>query len=82
MYIVCNDCLNGLTLKASPGRPGVMDGVPFQNVQLNRVARPIAITSHYYCDGSHQSACFGNDGTSIKFKNVFISGITGYVKFI
>ncbi|GAA5816257.1 hypothetical protein MFLAVUS_009783 [Mucor flavus] len=74
---VCNDCLAGLTLKASPGRPGEMDGVSFQNIQLNRVAKPITITSHYYCDSSFQSACFKNDGTSIKFKNVFISGVTG-----
>ncbi|GAA5810961.1 hypothetical protein MFLAVUS_004389 [Mucor flavus] len=74
---VCNDCLNGITLKASPGRPGLMEGIRYQNIQLNRVARPIAITSHYFCDENHQSACYGNDGTSIKFKNVFLSGITG-----
>ncbi|KAG2208446.1 hypothetical protein INT47_010142 [Mucor saturninus] len=74
---VCTNCLNGLTVKASPGRPGIVDGVRFQNVQLNNVDNPITLTTHYFCDASHTSACYKNDGTAIKFKNINISGITG-----
>lgn len=70
--------MNGLTVKASPGRPGIVDGVRFQNVQLNNVDNPITLTTHYFCDESHTSACYKNDGTAIKFKNINISGITGY----
>lgn len=46
-------------------------------MKLNNVAKPITLTTHYYCDDTFQSACYKNDGTAIKFKNVFIGGITG-----
>ncbi|CAO3616960.1 unnamed protein product [Mucor hiemalis] len=73
----CNNCLNGVQLKASPGRPGKMDGINFKNIQLNNVENPIIMTTHYFCDEYHTSACYKNDGTSIKFTNVKFQNITG-----
>ncbi|KAG2208459.1 hypothetical protein INT47_010155 [Mucor saturninus] len=75
---VCTNCLNGVTVKASPGRPGIMDGITFNNIQLNNVDYPITITDHYFCDAKHTSACYKNDGTGIKFTNIYMTNISGY----
>jgi hypothetical protein len=69
--------MNGVQLKASPGRYGTMDGILFQNIKLNNVDNPIKLTTHYFCDENHTSGCYGNDGKSIKFTNVKIDNITG-----
>lgn len=56
-----------------------MDGITFNNIKLNNVDNPITLTDHYFCDAKHTSACYETDGTGIKFTNVVIQNISGYV---